>query len=35
MYVYTYMVFATEVFLGIAVESWPEWELNSGPLNSL
>ena len=29
------MVFTTEGFFEVAVESWPEWDLNSGPLNSV
>ena len=28
------MVFTTEGFFKIAVESWPEWDLNPRPLNS-
>ena len=27
------MVFTTEGFLEVAVESWPEWDLNPRPLN--
>ena len=30
----TYMVFTTEGFLEVAIESWPEWVLNPRPLNS-
>ena len=26
------MVFTTEGFLEVAIESWPEWDLNSRPL---
>ena len=26
------MVFTTEAFLEVAIESWPEWDLNSQPL---
>ena len=29
------MVFITEGFLEVALESWPEWDLNSGPVNSI
>ena len=29
------MVFFTEAFLEVAIESWPEWDLNSQPLNSV
>ena len=28
------MVFTTEGFLEVAIESWPEWDLNPRPLNS-
>ena len=28
-----YMVFTTEGLFGVALESWPEWDLNPGPLN--
>ena len=35
-YVYIYnMVFATEEFFEIAIESWFEWDLNPRPLNSV
>ena len=27
------MVFTTEGFLEVAIESWPEWDLNPQPLN--
>ena len=30
-----YMVFTTEGFFEIATESWPEWDLNPRPLNSI
>ena len=30
-----YMVFTTEGFFEIAIESWPEWDLNPRPLNSI
>ena len=29
------MVFITEVFFEVAIESWPEWDLNPQPLNSV
>ena len=29
------MVFTTEVFFEVAIESWPEWNLNPRPLNSV
>ena len=29
------MVFTTEVFFEVAIESWPEWDLNPQPLNSV
>ena len=29
------MVLSTEGFLGVAIESWPEWDLNPLPLNSI
>ena len=29
------MVFATEGFLEVAIESWPKWDLNPRPLNSV
>ena len=32
---YIYMVFITHGFFDIAIESWPEWDLNPGPLNSV
>ena len=28
-----YMVFTTERLLEVAIESWPEWDLNPRPLN--
>ena len=35
IYIYNvYLVFTTEVFLGVAAESWPDWNLNPGPLDS-
>ena len=32
---YIYMVFTTEGFLEVAIESWSEWDLNPRPLNSV
>ena len=32
---YIYMVFTTEGFFEVAVERWPEWDLNPRPLNSV
>ena len=29
------MVFLTEGFFEVAIESWPEWDLNPRPLNSV
>ena len=29
------MVFTTEGFLEVAIESWPEWDLKPRPLNSV
>ena len=29
------MVFTTEGFLEVAIESWPEWDLNPRPMNSV
>ena len=29
------MLFTTGGFLEVAIESWPEWDLNPGPLNSI
>ena len=29
------MVFTTEGFLEVAIENWPEWDLNPRPLNSV
>ena len=28
IYIYICMVFTTEGFLEVAIESWPEWDLN-------
>ena len=33
--VYIYMVFITEGLFEVAIESWPEWDLNQRPLNSV
>ena len=30
-----YMVFTTEGLFEVAIESWPEWDLNPRPLNSI
>ena len=30
-----YMVFTTERFLEVVIESWPEWNLDPQPLNSV
>ena len=36
MYVYIYIyIYTTERFLEVAIESWPEWDLNPRPLNSI
>ena len=29
------MVFITEGFFEVAIESWPQWDLNPRPLNSV
>ena len=34
-YIHIYMVFTTEGFLEVAIESWPEWDFNPRPLNSV
>ena len=31
----TYMVFTTDGFFEVTIESWPEWDLNPRPLNSV
>ena len=33
--IYLYMIFTTETFFEVAIESWPEWDLNPRPLNSV
>ena len=38
IYIYTYilfMLFTTEVFFEVAIESWLEWDLNPRPVNSV
>ena len=39
MYIYNiyiiYLAFTTEGLFGIAIESWPEWDLNPRPLSSV
>ena len=39
IYIYIYIiyiyVFTTEEFFEVAIESWPEWDLNPRPLNSV
>ena len=37
MYIYIYicMVFTTKGLFEVAIESWPEWDLNPRPLNSV
>ena len=32
---YIYMVFTTDGLFEVAIESWPEWDLNPQPLNSV
>ena len=32
---YLYMVFTTEGFFEVAIESWPKWDLNARPQNSV
>ena len=34
IYIYIY-IYTTERFLEVAIESWPEWDLNPRPLNSI
>ena len=33
--IYVYMVFTIEVLFEVAIEGWPEWDLNPRPLNSV
>ena len=35
MYIYVYYIFTTEGLFDVAIESWPEWDLNPRPLNSV
>ena len=35
IYINIYMVFITDGFFDGAIESWPEWDLNPEPLNSV
>ena len=35
IYIYIYAVFITDGFFEIAIENWPEWDLNPEPLNSV
>ena len=35
IYIYIYMLFTTEGFFEAAMESRPEWDLKSQPLNSV
>ena len=38
IYIYIYildMVFTTDRFFEVAIEGWPEWDLNPQPLNSV
>ena len=35
IYICIYMVFTTEGLFEVAIESWPEWDLNPRPLNSV
>ena len=35
IYIYTYMVFTTEGFFEVPIESWPERDLDPRPLNSV
>ena len=34
-YIYIYMVFTTDGLFEVTIESWPEWDLNPRPLNSV
>ena len=33
MYIYIWHSFITEGLFEVAIESWPEWDLNPRPLN--
>ena len=35
IYIYVFMVFITEEFFEVVIESWPEWDLNPRRLNSV
>ena len=35
IHIYIYMVFTTEGLFEVAIESWPEWDLNPRALNSV
>ena len=35
IYIYIGIVFTTEGFFEVAIESWTEWDLNSRPLDSV
>ena len=35
MYISVYYIFTTEGLFEVAIESWPEWDLNPRPLNSV
>ena len=35
IYIYIYMVFTSEGLFEVAIESWPEWDLNPRLLNSV
>ena len=35
VYIYGFMVFITEGFFEVAIESWPEWDFNPRSLNSV
>ena len=35
IYIYIYIIFTTEGFFEVSTESWPEWDLNPQPLNSI
>ena len=35
IYLFIYVAFATEELFEVAIESWPEWDLNPQALNSV
>ena len=35
LYIYICVVFTSEGFFDVAIENWPEWDLNPRPLNSV